>query len=41
MSYYVNKDAYRRTVKRLLGTLPAASVAEAPTGSTAAQEARA
>ncbi|SFR71965.1 Predicted flavoprotein CzcO associated with the cation diffusion facilitator CzcD [Agromyces sp. CF514] len=41
MSYYVNKDAYRGTVKRLLGTLPAASVTEAPTGSTAAQEARA
>lgn len=25
MSYYVNKDAYRRTMKRLLGTLPAAT----------------
>ncbi|MGH3706221.1 MAG: hypothetical protein ACRDT9_16410, partial [Agromyces sp.] len=25
MSYYVNKDAYRRTVKRLLGTLPPTS----------------
>ncbi|WP_022893070.1 flavin-containing monooxygenase [Agromyces subbeticus] len=25
MSYYVNKDAYRRTMKRLLATLPAAA----------------
>ncbi|MEF3403563.1 flavin-containing monooxygenase [Agromyces sp. CCNWLW203] len=32
MSYYVNKDAYRRTVKRLLGTLPVASGVS--TGST-------
>jgi hypothetical protein len=29
MSYYVNKDAYRRTVKKLLGTLPAASARSA------------
>jgi len=40
MSYYVNKDAYRRTVKKLLGTLPAASAGVSPgagvsTGSTA------
>ncbi|ANJ26234.1 flavin-containing monooxygenase [Agromyces aureus] len=28
MSYYVNKDAYRRTVKKLLGTLPAASASK-------------
>ncbi|GAA1821904.1 flavin-containing monooxygenase [Agromyces salentinus] len=34
MSYYVNKDAYRRTVKKLHGTLPAAS-AGVSTGSTA------
>lgn len=38
MSYYVNKDAYRRTVKRLLRTLPspAASGAPEPSDSPAA-----
>ncbi|KQM82729.1 NAD(P)/FAD-dependent oxidoreductase [Agromyces sp. Leaf222] len=41
MSYYVNKDAYRRTVKKLLGTLPAASAPSASISSTTAQEARA
>ncbi|MFF2371075.1 flavin-containing monooxygenase [Agromyces sp. NPDC058110] len=41
MSYYVNKDAYRGTVKKLLGTLPAASAPSLATGRPAAQEARA
>ncbi|WP_448003638.1 flavin-containing monooxygenase [Agromyces bauzanensis] len=38
MSYYVNKDAYRRTMKRMLRTLPAANGAAAasdPTPTTA------
>ncbi|WP_448809149.1 flavin-containing monooxygenase [Agromyces bauzanensis] len=37
MSYYVNKDAYRRTMKRMLRTLPAASGAAAP-GAPAASD---
>ncbi|MEV1130097.1 NAD(P)/FAD-dependent oxidoreductase [Agromyces sp. NPDC049794] len=35
MSYYVNKDAYRRTMKRMLRTLPAATGAAAASGTPA------
>ncbi|MFE6963997.1 flavin-containing monooxygenase [Agromyces sp. NPDC057679] len=35
MSYYVNKDAYRRTVKRLRKTLPEASASPNRTGAAA------
>ncbi|WP_279433483.1 hypothetical protein [Agromyces protaetiae] len=35
MSYYVNKDAYRRTVKKLARTLPALPQAAAETSATA------
>ncbi len=40
MSYYVNKDAYRRTMKRMLRTLPAATGAAAASDRPAASGGR-
>jgi cation diffusion facilitator CzcD-associated flavoprotein CzcO len=37
MSYYVNKDAYRRTVRRMLRMLPAPSVARPPAPAASAR----